>query len=641
MADEFDEDTGKASPRAANPAALDVASANAGSEEAREFLRRQSRLTVLQEEILREEHALEMSHFKWRRFNDQMKGALQILTAFVGVAVVVVIGTVMWRASQADGLVIDTFSVAPRYAEAGMSGDVIADDLTNKVAAVRDTANAHSIGHSKGVKSERDEEIRVEIPDSGVSLAEIWRTLRGWLGHERHLRGNLRTTADGGIALTVALDGANAATFTGRTGDLDRLEQQAAEHVFQGVDPSNYVLYLYSQNRIADSLAAIKHLIAVSDSASMLSDGYGLWGNWARHFTGDMAFATAREKFAAAIDPKALPPHMEMMFIDTDLEHDEDALREARSIPHFHQEEQSAWREGNGFSDVVASALLTSEVLTGDFAAAQSQPCGLCFDAQQERLGRAEYAARAHDMARSDALIAEALSAGTAARADVVRAQYFADSESGDWRKVVGDARAYAAAIETRSEHLGMLLTRADSSPLLTVVLANVGDFREAHAEIDKTPGDCVPCETARGDIDAAEKNNGGAQFWYARAEHDAPSVPFADAHWGAMLLRDGRYDAASAKLKAAHEKGPHFADPLEMWGEVLMLKNRSDLALAKFSEANQYAPNWGRLHLEWGKALFYAGKTAESKKQIAIAAMLELSTADKASLAQWMKTHG
>jgi tetratricopeptide (TPR) repeat protein len=77
------------------------------------------------------------------------------------------------------------------------------------------------------------------------------------------------------------------------------------------------------------------------------------------------------------------------------------------------------------------------------------------------------------------------------------------------------------------------------------------------------------------------------------------------------------------------------------MWGETLMLKNRSDLALAKFEEADKYAPNWGRLHLKWGGALFYAGKKDEAKKQIAIAAALDLSAIDKASLSTWMKPHG
>ena len=65
------------------------------------------------------------------------------------------------------------------------------------------------------------------------------------------------------------------------------------------------------------------------------------------------------------------------------------------------------------------------------------------------------------------------------------------------------------------------------------------------------------------------------------------------------------------------------------------MAKNQSHLALAKFAEAEKYAPNWGRLHLKWGEALVYAGKRDEAKAQLARAATLDLTAADKAALAK------
>ena len=100
------------------------------------------------------------------------------------------------------------------------------------------------------------------------------------------------------------------------------------------------------------------------------------------------------------------------------------------------------------------------------------------------------------------------------------------------------------------------------------------------------------------------------------------------------MLLK-GEYDPAIAKFVLASQKGPHFADPLEMWGEALMLKNRSDLALAKFEDAAKYAPNWGRLHMKWGEALGYVGRKDEARAQFRIASMLDLSVADQAELAR------
>lgn len=119
-----------------------------------------------------------------------------------------------------------------------------------------------------------------------------------------------------------------------------------------------------------------------------------------------------------------------------------------------------------------------------------------------------------------------------------------------------------------------------------------------------------------------------------------APSIPFAYADWGQALMERGDYDGAIAKFTLANQKGPHFADPLEMWGETLMKQNHSDQALAKFTEAEKYTPHWGRLHLKWGEALSYAGQKDQAQKQFARAATLDLSNADKAELAT-VNTHG
>jgi tetratricopeptide (TPR) repeat protein len=136
-----------------------------------------------------------------------------------------------------------------------------------------------------------------------------------------------------------------------------------------------------------------------------------------------------------------------------------------------------------------------------------------------------------------------------------------------------------------------------------------------------------------RGNIDAAQKNDADADRWFARAVASAPSIPFAYVDWGRMLLRKGEFDGAIAKLALASQKGPHFADPLEIWGEALMLKNRSDLALAKFQEASRYAPRWGRLYLKWGEALRYAGQKGAAKARFETASTLDLSVADRATL--------
>ena len=220
-------------------------------------------------------------------------------------------------------------------------------------------------------------------------------------------------------------------------------------------------------------------------------------------------------------------------------------------------------------------------------------------------------------------------------------ARMIADYWSGDWAAV----RAEAPGVERATRQLRILPGFSDLFLELTLksavwpyaarALAETGDAKAAHALIDKTPLDCYACLRNRADIDAVDKNWGGADYWFARAVAAAPSIPEAYNDWGRVLLLKGDLAGATAKFKLATQKGPHFADPLELWGEALMAQNRSDLALAKFAEANKYAPNWGRLHLKWGEALAYAGPKDEAKQQFGAASRLDLTPSEKSELAK------
>jgi len=215
-----------------------------------------------------------------------------------------------------------------------------------------------------------------------------------------------------------------------------------------------------------------------------------------------------------------------------------------------------------------------------------------------------------------------------------------ADALMGHWQATADAALALLSTLAKLGKLGGFFAVRGED-PMLALADAGLGDFAGAHAVIDKTPADCVICLRARGRIDALQENWAGADYWFARAVAAAPSIPFVYSDWGQMLLAKGDPDGAIAKFKLANDKGPHFADPLEMWGEALMQENRSDLALAKFADADKYAPNWGRLHLKWGEALAYSGDAGGAKAQFAAASNLDLSAADAAELARQRAQRG
>ncbi len=144
---------------------------------------------------------------------------------------------------------------------------------------------------------------------------------------------------------------------------------------------------------------------------------------------------------------------------------------------------------------------------------------------------------------------------------------------------------------------------------------------------------DCYPCLRERGRIAAAAHDWAGAERWFAEAVRQGRSLPFAYADWAEMRLARGDALGAIAGLRLAHEKGPHWADPLELWGEALMRRGDLSGAVASFAEADKHAPKWGRNHLMWGEALMLAGRYREARAQYVTANGLDLSGPDRAAL--------
>ena len=193
----------------------------------------------------------------------------------------------------------------------------------------------------------------------------------------------------------------------------------------------------------------------------------------------------------------------------------------------------------------------------------------------------------------------------------------------GDWASVIAqqaDVEKSFVAVAHDPTTLGFsaeILRERLTWPYAAYAMAKLGDFKGAHALIDKTPTDCFVCVRTRGDIDAAQKNWGGADYWFANAVHQAPSIPLGYFDWGKLLLAKGDLDGAIAKFAAAHDKGPHFADPLEMWGEALIAKNRSDLALAKFAEADTIRAQLGPPASQMGRGAALVRRQTRRRKAI------------------------
>jgi tetratricopeptide (TPR) repeat protein len=636
------EDDGIADIRPQAPFALNGAAMD--SPEARDYLKKQGRLADLQIENLQKQDEFETSHLRWRRFNDQMKGAMQIMLVLVGALFVFAIAATVWSAAHDDGVVIEAFDVPPDMQQRGLTGSVVSSMLLDRLMALQsqiDSARAPSSYASRG------DDIKVLIPDTGISISEAYRYLSGWLGHQTHISGDVYRSAKG-ITVVVRTSGNPGTSFEGGDDELNGLMERAAEAVYRQTQPFRYSVHLLNYARNAEADAVLSDLVS-NGPASEKPWAYAVW-IYPALAKGDLATAISRARTAAALDPHNLLAQANVSQVEAIAGHDEEELR-------FDHAAKAASAAGGG-DQIRPSARLSMDQLTdanlaeetGDYLGAVAQ-----YDKQLNTPDfngsrwsavymKSADLALLHDAAASRRALGNFADSQLFARASILSGwnqtnvdfpQFERFAALGDWAEARRDIEQVAATPSSRNNAESFLLPHTALGPRVALALAKTGDMKAAWLEIAKAPLDCYFCLRVRGQIAAAQGNWNGSAYWFGHAAALAPSIPFAYADWGAMLMRKGDLDAAIAKFKLATEKGPHYADPIEMWGEALMAQNRSDLALAKFEEADRYAPQWGRLHLKWGEALWWSGNKDEARKQFAIASGLDLMPSEKAERAR------
>jgi tetratricopeptide (TPR) repeat protein len=140
------------------------------------------------------------------------------------------------------------------------------------------------------------------------------------------------------------------------------------------------------------------------------------------------------------------------------------------------------------------------------------------------------------------------------------------------------------------------LISQQQSNWLCSLAPMAEAAGKPAEADALLKSGRFVDCYRYSGDVLDGRDDWIGAQQAYANAVALAPDLPAGYYSWGAALVRHGDLEGAIAKLKAANQRGPHWADPLKVWGDLLVKQGQPQEALAKYDDALKYAPNWKQL---------------------------------------------
>jgi tetratricopeptide (TPR) repeat protein len=610
----------------------------ASREKADAFVDRQNELADLQIEDLKRENAIRHWSLRVRHVSDVLKLGFEMAVAFIVIAIAIGFGFEIWAAIHADGLVIDAFTVPPAMADKGLTGQVVASKLLDRLTVLQNQTQSSRAPSS--FASDWTNDIKVEIPDTGVSLGQVVRFLHTTLGHESHLSGEMYQTP-GGAALTVRMDNDPGQTFTASSGDLDALIQRAALAAYARAQPYRYSVYLALQGKVFESYAVDKALV---DNGPSGERPWGLVG-MANNLQSMGRFEEQRQDalLSRQANPDLVLPAVILMNADNNAGHDEAVMREGKDVLRLLQSggEHGTTQKWRDYSKHTTETAMRE--VSGDYRAASETMWGErwfqpVFITSQSALDLAF----AHDpkgaLAKLHALSPSQMMPTSIDNANdgAALAHALAAMERGDRRAAI-DALSYDQAVTRQfamNSH-GQFSDRNShdqfTAPWLAVFYAQEGQWAKAAAQLKGLPEDCDVCVRARGKVEAIRGNWAAAAHFFALVSARSPSIPLADSDWGRMLMAKGDLDGAIAKFESAHLKGPHYADPLEMWGEALIAKNRSDLALAKFEEAAKYAPNWGRLHLKWGDALWWLGKRDDAKKQFAIGAALDLTPAERA----------
>ncbi len=563
--------------------------------DARALLRAQTRVLDLQAEHLHEQRAVQLSHLKARRLSEWLKAGLQVVTAAVGLAVFALVAALIIDAAKSRAVVVDAFDAPPALAPRGVSGKVVAssvlDALTRLQAATRAAAVKRRLTNAWGG------DIKVEVPATGVSIGELKRLLHELLGRDVHVEGDLVQLADGRLQLTVRGDDILPKSFVGDADHLDALATTAAEYIYGEADPYLLAAYLSTVGRPADALVFIAKAYPKATGEEQ-PELLNQWGN--ALFALDRA-QEAVEKYRAAI---ALKPDFwkawgNLIRVIAASDSEEAAYKAGRQMleeaKHFSSGDQPEPTRRTFYDGLLqdwpavyrdATADITRHGVSGSYS---TLPLTAVAGVDVE-LHDWQGAFRALDQSAPD-------DPSTVAMRALARGRQALDVQDGQ-AAIAALAplyQAYQTDAQVRAYYPAIACD-------IGLAYGLTGRFADALKALE-AGSHWTSCKSFKADVLDLSGDQDGAVAAFRAAIASAPDLPFAYAEYGKALLRHGEFNDAIRFFSAAHDRGPHWADPLKSWGDALAREGRWAEAKAKYTSALAEAPNWEAAKMALTKA--------------------------------------
>jgi len=579
--------------QSADAAAIAIAMDEAGrspsvATDASAFLRSQRQLVEMQIKHFDAERRSALSSARLRQSSDQVKFGFLAVTTLIFVAVIIGFAVMAWRASQDSGLVIEAFSVPPDLVQRGLNGRVVATLLQDKLAKLE--AETETSRPARSYANDWSGDIKIEIPETGVSVGEVSRLLHEQLGHATRIDGEVFRTVDG-LTASARTDG-TAVEASGADRDLDRLLGTLALGLYRHTQPYRSAIWLSLHDRAAESKAVLLGLTRNADPEERFWGWFGLGRT-----TDDNRLSRSYNLRAVALKPGMANALSNLAVAESNLGHDEAALlanrRVSAAVASGQSELSPEWTAFYGYTAQMTSCDILGDAMASRGAAQHLAGTTVIASGRYYgELGGVWATILLHEPVAGDDLAA--VRAPPPGLAPYVAAAI--ESLRAEWAALRGD---WAAVARTGVGEVASDLPEVRSSRYrVAEAYAHLGRYAEADALLRRVPAGYYDGWLARGRVAAVRRDWTTAARDFAEAVRQGPSLPRGYKDWGDMLSAKGDLADAALKYAEANRRGPNWADPLKAWGDVLVRQGKPGEAREKYVAALAHAPHWAELQL-------------------------------------------
>jgi tetratricopeptide (TPR) repeat protein len=571
------------------------------------------------------------------RLDHGAKRMMMAVRLFIALAALGLAGGLTWMilSAQADhGLVVEAFATPPDLATRGLTGEVLAGNLADRLGDIDRSARSFRAPETMSVNWGDD--IKIEIPSTGVSIGELDRFLRRRLGHQTVIGGSVFRSPQG-LRMTVRTGALGTVEQTGQDAQIEAMVQKAAEGVFEKTQPYRFSKYLEFSGRLDEAMAVARR-DAESDDPKERAWAWAQISNLFDRVGNEVAGAAAGKR-AIANDPHNALAYLNTANAFARLSHD------AEAAAYLKPAAEIGSTEAGGLSEVGRNTSLGNlsalPATVGDFQGAlevldRLNGPGYAGTRELNDATRATLLTALHDIHGSHAASHPPpdtyFITHYGANGGISTPQYVEAVQMEDWPRALRQTQAMIAALAPQPEGkaITQIALQRQVLPLHVQALAANGRIKEAQALAAALPLDCANCATAKMTVAGLARDYPAAFHWLVETKRWGAVSPFPETTLGQILLKQGKFDTALQLADRALQSGPKFPDAFKLKGDALRKLNRVDEAVGWYSKAAQAAPRWGRLQIDWGFAEMRRGRWDDARKHLAAAAAMDLNPADR-----------